>query len=108
MAGAQEYEAPQGELEETLAKIWAEVLGVERVGRKDNFFELGGHSMTLLEMQLQIGRRLSVQLPLKACFESPSLAALARLVQAHAAPAHIKKTADLEKMASLLAELDLE
>ncbi|MGQ8875862.1 phosphopantetheine-binding protein, partial [Delftia sp. NA_296.1] len=108
MASAQEYEAPQGELEETLAKIWAEVLGVERTGRKDNFFELGGHSMTLLEMQLQIGRRLSVQLPLKACFESPSLAALARLVQAHAAPAHIKKTADLEKMASLLAELDLE
>ncbi|WP_349335616.1 amino acid adenylation domain-containing protein [Delftia sp. DS1230] len=108
MVSAQEYEAPQGELEETLAQIWAEVLGVERAGRKDNFFELGGHSMTLLEMQLQIGRQLSVQLPLKACFESPSLAALARLVQAHAAPAHIKKTADLEKMASLLAELDLE
>ena len=108
MASAQEYEAPQGELEETLAQIWAEVLGVERAGRQDNFFELGGHSMTLLEMQLQIGRQLSVQLPLKACFESPSLAALARLVQAHAAPAHIKKTADLEKMASLLAELDLE
>jgi hypothetical protein len=44
------YEAPQGELEEALAAIWAEVLGVPRVGRNDNFFELGGHS--LLAMRL--------------------------------------------------------
>ncbi|WP_284403120.1 amino acid adenylation domain-containing protein, partial [Acidovorax sp. SUPP2825] len=42
MAGVQQYEAPQGELEEMLARIWAEVLGVERVGRRDGFFELGG------------------------------------------------------------------
>ena len=40
-----EYEAPVGEVETTLAQIWSEVLGVERVGRHDNFFDLGGHSL---------------------------------------------------------------
>ncbi|WP_043820005.1 phosphopantetheine-binding protein, partial [Delftia sp. RIT313] len=49
-AGAQEYEAPQGELEEALARIWAEVLGVQRVGRHDSFFELGGHSLLALKL----------------------------------------------------------
>jgi acyl carrier protein len=108
MAGGREYEAPQGEVEERLAAIWAEVLGVPRVGRQDSFFELGGHSMTLLEMQLQIGRQLSAQLPLRDCFETPSLAGMARLVRTQAAPADDRKTADLQKMASLLEELDLE
>ena len=42
---AREYEAPEGEIEKTLAGIWAEVLKLERVGRHDNFFELGGHSL---------------------------------------------------------------
>ncbi|MDL5033561.1 amino acid adenylation domain-containing protein, partial [Pelomonas sp. APW6] len=42
---ARSYEAPQGELEEQLAALWAEVLQLPRVGRHDNFFELGGHSL---------------------------------------------------------------
>ncbi|MFG6449808.1 thioesterase domain-containing protein, partial [Roseateles sp. BYS180W] len=44
------YEAPQGEVEEQLAAIWAEVLGIERVGRHDNFFEIGGHSLAALRI----------------------------------------------------------
>ena len=52
-----EYQAPQGEVEATLAQIWSEVLGVERVGRGDNFFDLGGHSLLLLKLH----RRLQAQ-----------------------------------------------
>ena len=44
------YEAPQGAIETAIAAIWAELLGVERVGRDDNFFELGGHSLLAISV----------------------------------------------------------
>lgn len=50
------YEAPCGELEEKLAKIWADVLKVERVGRHDNFFDLGGHSILAIEVTSRANR----------------------------------------------------
>ncbi|MFC5769745.1 non-ribosomal peptide synthetase, partial [Thauera sinica] len=43
------YEAPQGEVEQTLARLWSELLGVAQVGRHDNFFELGGHSLLAVQ-----------------------------------------------------------
>ena len=56
------YEAPQGEAEETLAEVWAEVLGVEQVGRYDNFFELGGDSILTLQIVARSRKRgLKVQ-----------------------------------------------
>ena len=43
--GMEEYQAPEGELEEKLAAIWSELLNIEKIGRNDNFFNLGGHSL---------------------------------------------------------------
>ena len=74
-----EYEAPQGDVETTLARIWSEVLQVERVGRHDHFFELGGHSLlavSLIERMRQVGLSADV----RVLFSQPTLAALAAAV----------------------------
>jgi amino acid adenylation domain-containing protein len=67
------YEAPQGEVEEILAWIWQELLRVERVGREDNFFELGGHSILAMQVKVRIRSSLSVEMPMSALFEFPTL-----------------------------------
>ncbi|WP_139271819.1 non-ribosomal peptide synthetase, partial [Pseudomonas sp. NFACC04-2] len=73
------YEAPQGEVETALARIWSELLKVEQVGRYDNFFELGGHSLmavSLIERMRQAGLSADV----RVLFSQPTLAALAAAV----------------------------
>nr|WP_256098977.1 non-ribosomal peptide synthetase [Variovorax sp. SG517] len=74
------YEATMGEIEDTLARIWCELLGMERVGRNDDFFELGGHSLLAVRLVSQLRERLGVELPLPALFTHPRLADLAREV----------------------------
>ena len=64
------YAAPQGTVEQTLAAVWADVLGVLQVGREDNFFELGGHSLLATQAtamaQMQLGANVSLDLIFKA------------------------------------------
>ncbi|HEY7767650.1 amino acid adenylation domain-containing protein, partial [Longimicrobium sp.] len=76
------HEAPAGETEEALAEIWAEVLGVARVGRRDHFFDLGGHSLLAVQVVSRVRQALGVEVPLKAVFEAPTVAALAERVEA--------------------------
>ncbi len=75
-----EYEAPQTELECALAKIWQELLQVDRIGLQDNFFALGGHSLLIGRMTSAIRARLALEVPIKLVFEAPSLGALARSI----------------------------
>jgi amino acid adenylation domain-containing protein len=70
------YEAPQGEMEETLASIWAVVLGQERVGRHDNFFELGGHSLLALRLLDQM-RQLGLDANVRDLLGRPTVSLLA-------------------------------
>jgi amino acid adenylation domain-containing protein len=74
------YEAPVGEVEQALAEIWAEVLGVERVGRRDHFFEVGGHSLLAVRLISRVRRALGVEVALGVVFERPVLADLARAI----------------------------
>ena len=75
------FEPPADELEQTLARIWEEVLGVARVGRHDSFFELGGHSFALVRVMGRIRQRFGRELPLTALVQEPTLAHLASLVR---------------------------
>ncbi|WP_168380984.1 condensation domain-containing protein, partial [Modicisalibacter radicis] len=77
MASGVSYEAPQGEVEEALAAIWAEVLGVARVGRHDNFFELGGHSLLALNV-LERMRTRGLASEVRTLFQWPELAGFAQ------------------------------
>jgi len=85
---SQSYEAPQTDNERILAAIWAEVLGVERVGRQDHFFELGGDSIVALKVVSRI-RQQGLQLPLKALFEQSRLTDCAVALQREAADAPV-------------------
>jgi amino acid adenylation domain-containing protein len=71
------YVAPRRPLETALAAIWAEVLGVERVGVKENFFDLGGHSLLLMQVQARLGETLDRKIPIVDLFRFPTVAALA-------------------------------
>ncbi|MBD2813407.1 amino acid adenylation domain-containing protein, partial [Xenorhabdus sp. Flor] len=77
----QAYEAPQGETENALAAIWREILGIEAISRHDNFFALGGHSLLVVRVMNRLAA-LGIELPLPVLFSTPSLAALAEVVQA--------------------------
>ena len=71
------YEAPEGEIEQALASIWQDLLGVARVGRHDNFFELGGHSLLAMGLISRIRQKLGAELGLKSLFAQPTLQGLA-------------------------------
>ncbi|MFI5908322.1 amino acid adenylation domain-containing protein [Dactylosporangium sp. NPDC051541] len=71
------YAAPRGPVEETLAGLWAEVLGVGRVGRDDDFFALGGHSMLAVQLLSRVRDTMAVDAPLRWAFDAPTPAGFA-------------------------------
>ncbi|WP_342161972.1 pyoverdine non-ribosomal peptide synthetase PvdD [Pseudomonas aeruginosa] len=74
----QAYRAPGSELEQRIAAIWSEILGVERVGLDDNFFELGGHSLLATRVISRVRQEQQLDASLKALFERPVLKAFAQ------------------------------
>jgi len=74
---SQEYVGPRNAIEEQLAAIWQELLGLERVGVYDNFFELGGHSLLATRLVSQIRKELDVELAIKDVFVHSVLSSLA-------------------------------
>jgi acyl carrier protein len=77
---ADTYVAARTEVEQTLAGIWAEVLGVERVGIDDNFFELGGDSLIAMQIITRISESFRTKLPVSYLFDSPTVREMSRMM----------------------------
>lgn len=74
---SREYQAPEGETERIIAAVFAEVLGVERVGREDNFFEFGGHSLLAMQVIARLEEQMKTKLSVREVLDKPTIAALA-------------------------------
>jgi amino acid adenylation domain-containing protein len=73
--------APSGPVEELVAAIWADVLGLDRVGAEDNFFALGGHSLLATRVVSRLRATFGIEMPMRCLFDAPTVSALARVVQ---------------------------
>ncbi|HLH61201.1 MAG TPA: amino acid adenylation domain-containing protein [Ktedonobacteraceae bacterium] len=74
------YVAPRTPIEQELAAIWSEILGLERIGLHDDFFDLGGHSLLTVRLVSQIDKQFGKRLPLAAIFQGRTIEALAEML----------------------------
>ena len=96
-----EVVAPRTPVEEKVAAVWAEVLGVTRIGVHDNFFELGGHSLMATQVISRLEEAFRIELGLPAIFKTPTVAALSEAIMAR----EMARTDD-SLLAALLARLE--
>jgi acyl-CoA synthetase (AMP-forming)/AMP-acid ligase II/acyl carrier protein len=78
---SEKFIAPRTPIENGLARIWARVLRVERVGVQDNFFDLGGHSLLAMQMISRAREAFQLELPLRLFFDAPVIEKLALVVE---------------------------
>ena len=72
---------PQTTIEQTLATLWQQILGLEQIGIHDNFFELGGHSLLATQLMSRVRDAFQIELPLRSLFETPTIAGLATTIE---------------------------
>ena len=75
------FVAPNGEIEELLANIWKEVLGLKQIGIHDNFIALGGHSLAAIRVTTKINEEIEINFPLNKIFECPTIAEYAKFIE---------------------------
>ncbi|MCP5102653.1 MAG: acyltransferase domain-containing protein [bacterium] len=75
------YEAPRDELEQTIARLWQDFLGFERIGVNDNFFDINGDSLTATQLITRLQQIYPVEISLQLFFEDPTIAHLAVVIK---------------------------
>ena len=80
------FVAPRDDLERSIAQVWCELLGVERVGADDNFFDLGGHSLLVSELRTRLAGMLGREVSMVELFQYPTVGSLAGYLSQAAAP----------------------
>ena len=96
-----EYAAPRSSEEETLAALWAEVLGQPRIGIHDNFFDLGGHSLLATQLVTRMQNALGADITLRMMFEAPTVARFAELLMVQR-----MQNLDQDDLAGMLQQLE--
>ncbi len=95
------YAAPETPVEQSLASIWSEILGVERIGLDDDFFDLGGHSLLAIKMLSRVQESFDLDLLLHSVFEHSTIRELAAAITAE-----LFGAADEDELSALLAEVE--
>lgn len=97
------YAEPTNEIEESVADIWASVIGIEKVGINDGFVELGGHSLLAIQLMSRVRETFQVELPLDSLYKAPTVAGMAEAIIVK-----LTEATDDETLAAMLAELEGE
>ncbi len=103
---SENFVAPRTQTEWELARIWSQLLGVDRIGIHDNFFDLGGHSLLANQLISRMNDTFPVKLPLRRIFETPTLAGLAQDIQRDAS-GRVRESIRLLKPGSPMSVLTL-
>jgi amino acid adenylation domain-containing protein len=103
------YRAPRNPVEEVIAGIWAEVLGVDQVGVLDDFFALGGHSLLSTRIIARVRDAFGVEVPLQRVFAEPTVAGLSAALRQEGGPdGAVDRTAELLVRLSALSDDQVE
>jgi acyl carrier protein len=102
-----DFKAPRTDVEQVIARVWAEVLNIDDVGVDDNFFELGGHSLLVMQVTARIQDIFGFELPPVVAFQSPTVAKLAEALIAHEErPGQVEKIAAIVNRVENLSQED--
>jgi acyl carrier protein len=102
----QSFVAPRPGVEQSLAGLWSDLLGVPQIGIHDNFFDLGGHSLLTTQLISRVRELFKVEIPLREVFQQPTIAALAIVIehaQNNSTPSEMPKITRVDREARRLA-----